>query len=529
MANQVTEVRLLNVPLENDYKHTLYFASAGAQTSYFYPKALFSSSERSFQRKNSHIDWNEHIDTLDAVNYVMFRNSSTGKWIYSFVTDKEYKNDSLTRLYIETDVIQTYMFDYTVKPSFVEREHTDNDMIGMHTLPENLECGEFVCKYRDSVTELQDPAYIIGTTEIGVSNMTNVVWQASGGLRYDGIYSGVRYGAYNASQINELNAQIEFFSQKGKADAIKNLFMYPLGLLSIQDNEQDLLGAPRAVNGSTTPKTITKSFSKSGSSSYTPKNQKLHTFPYQYLLVTNNNGGSAVYHFEHFSGSGNKYNFSIKGCLTPGGSIRLIPLNYKGLEKNDEEGLNLGKYPICNWASDEYTNWLTQNGVNIGLNIAAGVGQIIAGGGLAVATGGLGAAVGGTQVAGGVSTIANQLAQIHQMSFTPPQSRGNLNCGDVVTADATNTFFFHYMSIKDEYMKIIDDYFSMFGYKCNRVKTPLKAHRANYWYTKTIDASIDGAINNKDMETIKRCYNNGITFWKDPANIGNYSVSNEIV
>ena len=529
MANQVTEVRLLNVPLENDYKHTLYFSSVGAQTSYFYPKALFSSSERSFQRKNSYIDWNAHIDTLDAVNYVMFRNSSSGKWIYSFVTDKEYKNDSLTRLYIETDVIQTYLFDYTVKPSFVEREHTNNDMIGMHTVPENLECGEFVCKYRDSVTELQDVAYIIATSDVYYDRKggNNPDWVRYWGTKYDGIFSGVKYGYYNKDEVMSLGNQIEFFSSQGKADSIKSLFMYPLGLIGEVEGVKDSLGYPRDMQQKSTPKELTKNIFKNVSSTYTPKNNKLHTFPYQYLLVSNNNGGSAVYHFEHFSND--EYSFIIKGCITPGGSIRLIPKNYKGLEKNDEEGLNLGKYPICNWTSDEYLNWLTQNSVNIGLNMAAGVGQVIAGGAVAIASGGVGMAVGGSTMISGVNAISSQLAQIHQMSFTSAQSRGNLNCGDVITADATNTFYFQHMSIKDEYMKIIDDYFSMFGYKCNRVKTPLKAHRENYWYTKTIDVSIDGEINNKEMQTIKNCYNNGITFWKDPDSIGDYSVSNAIV
>lgn len=524
MTNQVTEVRLLNVPLENDYKHTLYFANREGQTSYFYPKALFSSSERSFQRKNSHIDWNEHIDTLDAVNYVMFRNSSTGKWIYSFVTDKEYKNDSLTRLYIETDVIQTYMFDYTVKPSFIEREHTNNDTIGAHTVPENLECGEFVCENSDVVTELADTSYVMGITEEGTQTGEGIYedyeWSPVVGKTYDGIFSGVHYRSYNKSQVARLTQTIEAFAKEGHSDAIKCLFMYPTGLIENEPQKQ-------AILGSETPSEIKKQFLKSSYKSYVPKNNKLLCFPYHYLLVANNNGGSAVYHFEEFKNG--IYSFSIKGCITPGGSIRLIPENYKGMEKNHEEGLNLGKYPICNWSSDEYTNWLTQNSVNIGLNMAAGVGQVIAGGALAIGTAGVGVAVGGSQIAGGISTIAGQLAQIHQMSFTSPQSRGNLNCGDVVTADASNTFFFYQMRIKDEYMKIIDDYFSMFGYKCNRVKSPLKNHRENYWYTKTIDASIDGAINNKDLQTIKNCYNNGITFWKDPSKIGDYSVSNEIV
>ena len=214
--------------------------------------------------------------------------------------------------------------------------------------------------------------------------------------------------------------------------------------------------------------------------------------------------------------------------MTPGGSIRLIPKNYKEITKFDEEGLNLGKYPICNWTSDVYTNWLTQNSVNIGLNIASGIGQVIGGVATAVATGGAGIAVGGGMAVGGVSTVANQLAQIHQMSFTPPQSNGNVNCGDVITADGTNTFYLMQMRIRNEYLSIIDNYFSMFGYKCNRLKEPNKAHRSNWWYTKTIDVNISGdSVPQMDLEKIKGCYNNGITFWRsDPKN---YNRTNDII
>ena len=246
------------------------------------------------------------------------------------------------------------------------------------------------------------------------------------------------------------------------------------------------------------------------------------------MLVSNNAGASAVYHYEHFKNAQDGMKFKVYGVLTPGCSIRMVPANYKGVDENNEEGLNLGKFPICNWTSDVYTNWLTQNAVNIGLNVASGVGQIVAGVGIGIASGGLGMAVGGGSVVGGVSTIANQLAQMYQMKLTPDQTRGNINSGDVTTGMNKNTFTFYGMSIREEYARIIDGFFDMFGYKVNEVKVPLSDHRPEYWYTKTIDVSIDGDVPAEDMQTIKDCYNRGVTFWKNPANIGDYSVSNTI-
>ena len=111
----------------------------------------------------------------------------------------------------------------------------------------------------------------------------------------------------------------------------------------------------------------------------------------------------------------------------------------------------------------------------------------------------------------------------------PPQTQGNINCGDVVTSANNNTSHYYHMSIKKEFAKIIDGYFNMFGYKVNVVKVPNKNHRSNYWFTKTIDVNITGSIPMNDMNKIKACYNNGITFWKNASNIKNYSVSNTII
>lgn len=519
MGNQVTEVRLLEyVPLENDYKHSLFFDRTDTQAQYFIGKTKYYGSDRSFQRKNGYIDWNLHIDELDTVNYVMYRNNPLSRWTYAFITEKEYKNDSLTRLHIETDVIQSYLLDYTVKPSFVEREHCDDDTIGKHTYPENLETGEFECVYHQKIEELSNCYYILGVTEIfdEEGNFTKVA-----GREYDGIYSGIRYIAFDpVSELETIDDWINHYAQAGKTDAITCLFMYPKHFIN-------RITPGFNVSSKTSPHYIIREISIKDYESYIPKNNKLYVYPYRHLLVSNNNGASGVYKIEDFEDLIVKV--KVDCCITPGGSIRMYPYNYRKFLSAYDDGINLGKYPICNWTSDVYTNWLTQNSVNIGLNIASGVGQIIAGGVMAAGTGGVGVAVGGSQIAGGVSTIANQLAQIHTMSFTPPQARGNTNCGDVITASSQNTFHFMQMKIKDEYMKIIDEFFSMFGYKTNRVKVPFSNHRENYWYTKTIDVSIDGAINNKDMQTIKNCYNNGITFWKDPSVIGDYSVSNEII
>ena len=162
-GENITKVYLMNVPLENDYKHTLYFADSASQKAYFDSRVMYSFTDFSYQRKDNKMRIPLPYDTAIKCDYVMYQNTAySNKWFYAFITDYEYKGEEETEITIETDVLQTWMFDYTVGPSFVEREHCADDTIGANTYPENLECGEFICKYRDSVTELQDVAYVMG-------------------------------------------------------------------------------------------------------------------------------------------------------------------------------------------------------------------------------------------------------------------------------------------------------------------------------------------------------------------------------
>ena len=54
-VNYISKVYLLGVPLENDYKNTLYFANASAQQTYFQSKIKKSYTDFSYQRKDKYL------------------------------------------------------------------------------------------------------------------------------------------------------------------------------------------------------------------------------------------------------------------------------------------------------------------------------------------------------------------------------------------------------------------------------------------------------------------------------------------
>lgn len=526
-----TTFHLLHTPLESDYQHSLHFTTAASQAEYFMSKKVKTCTECTYQRKDQVIMAPYQIDSIIKANYVMYKNGDSDKWWYAFIKDMRYENEGCTIIEIETDVIQTWYFNYTIKPSFVEREHVRRDTVGLHTVPERLELGDYIVQNANKNGSIALRSYIVGTTV----NLNTPEYDPCGGLIYNGIYSGVRY--YRIDTEDAINTLINTLTKAGKADAIVSIFCCPTSFVNalIPDG-----GSYSEVQGSLSAKetdwisvglmeTEAENYKPTSLNGHTPKNKKLLTWPYTYMLMSNNSGGAAIYKYELWNDpdDSSRCPVTIAGAISPGFSIRLMPKYYNGVEKNNEEGLNLGKFPICGWTTDVYTNWLTQNSVNIGLSLMQGAGSI-AGGAVAIGTG-AGAMGGAAAIGGGAYQIANTLGEVYQRSMQPPQAEGNLNSGDVTLASGNLTFTAYQMSIKKEYAQIIDEYFTMYGYKINRVKVPEKRHRGRFWYTKTINVNIDANIPQADLQKIKNCYNNGITFWSDHTYFGDYSIDNPII
>ena len=202
--------------------------------------------------------------------------------------------------------------------------------------------------------------------------------------------------------------------------------------------------------------------------------------------------------------------------LTPSCSGYARPINYNNILDNYDEGIAYGIFLIGGWNIDVYSNWLTQNGVNIPLSIAS---STISG----VAGAMTGNAVG---VAGGFLGVAQTLGSIYEHSLIPNQANGNINTGDVNFQFNHLSLEFKRMSIKNEYARVIDNYFSMYGYKTNLVKLPNLNNRTNWNFVKTINANILGDIPQKDIQKIKDMFNNGITLWHNPNTFLDYSQTN---
>ena len=539
----ITLMNYLNIDVE--YNHVEYFRKWDdvALQSYFHSnfkqKVIYNCS---YQRKDVYIRLPISYDEAIKYNYCFYKNEDESITYYCFIKDVKFVADDRCDIYIETDVFTTWRNCYEIKSSFIEREHVDDDTFGANTTPENVQLGEYIVydSYQEEKLKMDRDHIVLGST-IHINSSGNAV--KNGGSLYGGIYSGCEYYKYgwrdeydNSGDIpvqtnKSVASAINEIVDAGGEDGIVSLFMGPSFLMNI--NNVDNFGP---IESSSYPLSFNIEIQDHLKlDDYTPKNNKLLTFPYRYLLVSNGNGGSAEYYYELFNFKGeeteSKY-FIVYGVLTPGCSIRLVPAIYKGMQTPENEGLNGGKYPICNWNSDQYTNWLTQNSVNIATSVVGAVGGVVGGavGGFMVGNvpGAIIGAIGGL-VSGG-SQVANTMNEVYKASRVPPQSHGNTNCGDVVASHGDNTFTFYHMTIKKEYAKRIDDYFTAYGYQVNRFGIPLEDHRNGFWYTKTIDVNISPKNNTplplNDLKKIKDAYNKGITFWANEYR--DYSQNNDI-
>lgn len=511
--NPTSNIYLTDVLWTNNYTDCLTFNSENEQRNYFNSIIKKSFSNYVYLKKDSAIKVEGNIDDLINFNYLFYENPSTNKRYYCFITNMEYISENTTQIYFETDVWQTWGFNLNYKKCFVERCHVTDDSVGANTVPEGLETGEYISIYQTS-QGLGPLYYILGST----ANPFEEGYPNKFGGVYNGIYSGVTYFYYSNTYTETLQNDLQALANSNKISGVTSLFMAPKWLCG------DLAEGKGQVPTSTNPSTYDSLQLQriTNLNGYTPRNNKLLTYPYCYFLASNGVGASCVWRQEFFSK--NIPEIMIEGCLTPSCSIHYTPLNYKGLGQNWDEGLSGGKLPQCNWATDQFTNWLTQNSVNLTIPDVQMVQTPLT----------MFDELKSLNFGGAVSTYTNNYMAVLQRdkevethAKIPPQVAGNLNSGDIATASGDNRLNVKGMTIKSEFAKIIDDYFDMFGYQVNRIQTLSVNGRPNWNYVKTINCNLSGNIPEMDINKIKDIFNSGCTFWHNINTMYDYSQPNK--
>lgn len=570
-----TNVRILKIPIEIDNKNQLTFSSVSDQTSYFLGISdHIEINDSQYQRKDGILYFPENIDSIINYNYCMYQNENySNKWFYAFITNMEYENDGTTRIYLETDVFQTWQFDLTWKQSFIEREHVSvaNDLIGANRLPEDFETGEYVVNKSYNVSELS-AYYVIAYVGNKIKRTGGDISVGQNGYKYNGLYSSVTFIVCNDTGFATM---MGYMAEEDNSNNILTIFTIPKVAYSPPDTSsfytdgyfiltQNYYNTPTYINSNLLD-ALTTSFKFEGLNAlgYTPKNRKLLQYPYVYLGLNPPMGDKRVYRYEDFNNF--QPDFTLCSEINPNPSVMVIPNGYRQKQNtinagNTEDMAALNGYPTISYKTDVYNTWLAQNGSIINLSmqqenlnyqqqkINAITGQaansINAGIGTTsnIASGNLGGSIGSylsglsSSLTGGANlaiaqknhelNVKMQMAQIEKQKLLPDNATLTSSNATTLGYGYVNHNIFTQYCIREEYARRIDKFFDMYGYLTNMVKLPNLSTRSNWNYVKTIGANIVADIPQIDLQKIKDIFDNGVTLWHNPSTFLDYSQTN---
>lgn len=573
------------VNIDRNYTHTLRSNNLNDQYNKIikYKKRIFPKN--TYQRTNEgKLRIEALADDLYDCNYLIFQNKSFGtKYFYAFIDSIDYINNNCTEISYTIDVLQTWMFDFKMMQSFVEREHSATDKFGENVIEENLGSGDLTIEQIQNFNFTNDYTILVyyipqfSTTKAHKS----IVDYFEDIVDMDGIETGYSKGvnadvtnlfvSTNSTTVGYHVAGFRFKSPsyasstlavliddlvKGGQDRIDGgstilaVIQVPTDIFTacVNPTHQAVIDNNAKYSNNTSIKQ-NKDFkykNKVSSVGYIPKNNKMYQYPYRQLMVTNNTGNTATYKWEDF-----KYDraagFEVQGTILPSAEVLLIPTEYRNLSKDYTAGLNLSDFINIPWSEDSYAKWWNQNKNGIAFGMLSSAVSTIGSISSAIATGGASevitaGAISGTASAG--SSILRTIGQIKDAKNIPDQLYGQFGTSALRLINNKLGYTFYDMGTDGETAETIDNYFTMFGYATKRVKIPnlfatdkttgQPLRRPHYNYIKTNSCVIhpSGGINAKwglnaaDEEKICSIFDNGITFWDNLEEVGDYSVDN---
>ena len=254
------------------------------------------AEDYSFIRDKGTIKVNFNYDLCIGSNYIAFENPNyAGKWFFAFIDKVNYISEGATEIEYTIDIWSTWFSYWVQMPCFVSREHVNNDTIGLHTVPENIDVGEVVQESIDEFSSLADGYYIciMCTYDLIVNrDVTEPV------LINNILFSSIPYffDLSNDSVTIDIQHFVETVIEGSTFEAIKNIFIVPKSMINSIGVEkiEDKIGMAtfyyyKFKGDSTTNEEYPFVFEKTTSfSDYTPKNNKCFVYPYNYLYITNN-------------------------------------------------------------------------------------------------------------------------------------------------------------------------------------------------------------------------------------------------
>lgn len=554
--NPISNLTLYNCKLDRTMQKTIDFSSKSARDSYFSSSNAIATiistaynGDAYFIRENKTVKVGINADILDfnGVNYCRFSNPQSGSsnYFYCFIDNIEYSAPETSILHLRTDVMLTNMGSYTTNQCFVERSHIakSDDIYYKQLTPEPVDLGE---KKECGIVRLSANLSSRTLSEFTnhydvIINMSDKLSGATGNYDYfvGGTINATYYYAIDALGVDDF---IDYVNTEGQVDAIISIFAVPTNYITKVSSGVSV-GTHTVYDVSDIDYTGMSAYIILGGSSmangYTPRNNKLLTYPYDYVNVTNYNGSSVDIRYE-FSEQSSRY-LEFREVLSIGNpvSLEVFPINYNTQGTiysefigNYEYAVEFNNFPEISWLSDTYSTYLALNknslqmqqidrSVRAGFNIGSSFAKLAE-----------------SPSVSSFSNFATSMydAQKEQMFFDasmkdmqniPDKVQGK-SSGGVSMLSGSCGIFGRKISLRTEYAQKIDKYFDMYGYNISAVQTPNWNNRSHYNYVKTSGIDIYGTVAKNDKEEIANIFNNGVTFWhmSNGATYGTYDNNN---
>lgn len=511
-----------NVNLSPGYENAMYFATTAAKDAAFgalVTPALTETAVSYVYKDRAAFRSALPMSTLYNARYMRFKNTAfENKWFYAFITSVDYINNGLTEVTFELDDLMTWMGSFTLEPCLVLREHTATDNAYEHLVEEDLPTGDYVLGGRETIGTDSDPQLVLSVAR--TSSTTGAV-----GLYKGNLLSGADYKKYDISPSGKANLEtdIDALIAAYQKDAMISAQVV-LGKMTPQVATAALEPLPLINNFSGAIKSETMQFG-----GYTPKNKKLYNYPYCVMSVFNSEGSEQEFRYEFFAD--HYAHFYVFGIAADAPELAIIPLQYKnsGITYVEDQMMIMKQWPQASLAIDQYKAWVAQmtsggGWVSIAGKVAKTIGAAVGAGSVAGGPVGAGIAAGGA-IAGLAGEALSLIEEKIKYDAMPDAVQGTANSSILMGINAKKFVIYH-RHITGEYARIIDDYFTAFGYRVNVVKTPSMANRPKFTYVQTYKCGVNGSLPASAARKIESIFDHGCRFWRNLSEIGDLTLNN---
>lgn len=583
---------LENAPVDYQMNNVLWLATEQTEVDFFLSKTKFQFDDcRAVNNSGDPWEITVPLTngaTLDDYyncNYIMWRNPQfSGKWFYAYIGTPRPASAGSVTVPFQVDYWQTWHWSCEFPATLVRRETVKDDTIGSNIIEENVETGEYVISPDDigdtaykgigtdiiaesgwdtkpcllivytytpsaSTTEKDPGTYIINAVKDAVGNLTynleNIAPSFAGGRFQQGVYQACNYIAFDIdttsqetmdANVNTINKYIQSLVDGVMIQSVQILRMIPHFMKPAEGIELKNSAAPRVIN-------VKGKASPTSFGGYVPNNNKLYTEQFNYLVIDNGAGSQQTMGYEYFKGDTTLNiptrtpTFRIYSQLSSSPACRLIPYSYKGPKgyENPLYSSELNTYPQASFSYNEMradyfanqNSYAVQGSRNV-TNAVTGVVGGVAGAVMGFITRDASAVTSGiANVANTALDAADSIAKQKDRAKVPNAVQG-LADGNIQFALGRLTFYEYRMQVQPYYAKIIDNYFTAYGYAINDIKKPELNTRTRFNFIWTQGCNVLGNLPTEAKNTINQQMDAGLRIWHDPAAWMDYSVKNTI-